>query len=346
MRQAARHYQSRPPQSAGPAPRPQRPVMSVVVPVYNEQDSVGLFVDTIKPVLDGLDCEHEIVFVNDGSRDGTLAALIGRARSDGAIRVVDLSRNFGKEAAMTAGLDIARGDVIVPMDVDLQDPPELLADFLREWRAGHDVVYGVRVSRAADSWLKRATAGLFYRLFNAVSPTPIPENAGDFRLMDRRVVEVLKTLPERTRFMKGLFGWVGFDAVGVPYERPERAEGTTKWNYRKLFNFAIDGLVGFSSLPLKVWSYVGAVVAALAFVHGLFIVGSTLVSGVAVPGYASLMTVVLFLGGIQLITLGVLGEYVARMFVELKQRPVYVLDTVYEQANAPAWMSRREGDGA
>jgi glycosyltransferase involved in cell wall biosynthesis len=314
--------------------RPATPLVSLLVPVFNEEESIDLFIEATSRVMEraGLPCEF--VFVNDGSSDGTLPRLIERSRGDPRVRVVSLSRNFGKEAALTAGLDHARGDVVVPMDVDLQDPPELIPRFLERWREGYDVVYGVRASRASDTTSKRMTAGWFYRLFNRLSQTRIPENAGDFRLIDRRAADVLRGLPERNRFMKGLFAWVGFRSVGVPYERAPRAAGTTKWNYWRLWNFAIDGLVSFSTVPLRVWTYVGALVALCSFLYALIIVARVILFGIDVPGYASLMTVVLFIGGVQLLSLGVIGEYLGRLFVEVKGRPVYVVDGVYEQGKA------------
>lgn len=310
--------------------REREPFISIVVPVFNEQDVLDTFLERTANVLVRARLKYEYVFVNDGSTDLTLPKLIDASRSNPQIRVVDLSRNFGKEAALTAGIDHIRGNVMVPMDVDLQDPPELLLEFIEKWREGFDVVYGVRVQRDEDSIGKRVTAGLFYRLFNRVSPTHIPSNAGDFRLMDERVVAVLKQLPERNRFMKGLFSWVGFNSAAVPYERPARAAGETKWNFRKLFNFAIDGIASFSTLPLRVWSYVGFVISLLAFMYATFIVVSVLLFGKDLPGYASLLTVILFLGGIQLLSLGIIGEYLGRLFLESKARPVYVVDRVYE----------------
>ena len=234
---------------------------------------------------------------------------------------------------MTAGLCHARGDAVIPMDVDLQDPPALILEFVRLWQEeGYDTVYGVRADRNADTPMKRLTAGGFYRLFNAVSTTTkIPENAGDFRLMDRRVVEVIKQLPERNRFMKGLFAWAGFNSIGVEYERPARAAGETKFNYWKLWNFALDGFFSFSSWPLRIWSYVGAGVAMLSFLYILVIITKVIFFGIDMPGYASLMSVILFLGGMQLISIGVLGEYLGRMFLEVKQRPVFVVEGVYGQ---------------
>jgi glycosyltransferase involved in cell wall biosynthesis len=273
------------------------------------------------------------VFVNDGSRDRTRKVVEEVIEKDPRVTLVNLARNFGKEAAMTAGLHHARGDAVIPMDVDLQDPPSLILEFVRLWQdEGYDTVYGVRTDRNADTAMKRLTAGGFYRLFNAVSTTTrIPENAGDFRLMDRRVVEVIKQLPERNRFMKGLFAWAGFNSIGVPYERPARMAGETKFNYWKLWNFALDGFFSFSSWPLRVWSYVGAGVALLSFLYILVIITKVIFFGIDMPGYASLMSVILFLGGMQLISIGVLGEYLGRMFLEVKQRPVFVIEGIYGQ---------------
>ncbi len=307
--------------------------ISLVVPVYNEEESIQTFIDTIDKELEPLRDKLQIVFVNDGSRDKTRQVIESVIKTEPRVTLVNLARNFGKEAAMTAGLFHARGDAVVPMDVDLQDPPKLILEFVRLWQEeGYDTVYGVRTDRNADTPMKRLTAGGFYRLFNAVSTTTrIPENAGDFRLMDRRVVEVIKQLPERNRFMKGLFAWAGFNSIGVPYERPARAAGETKFNYWKLWNFALDGFFSFSSWPLRVWSYIGAGVALLSFIYMLVIITKVIFFGIDSPGYASLMCVLLFLGGMQLISIGVIGEYLGRMFLEVKQRPVFVIEGVYGQ---------------
>lgn len=306
--------------------------LSLVVPAYNEEESIQAFIDTIDKELATLSDRLQIVFVNDGSRDRTRQVIEEVITRDPRVTLVNLARNFGKEAAMTAGLFHARGDAVIPMDVDLQDPPALIHEFVRLWQEGYDTVYGVRTDRNADTAMKRVTAGGFYRLFNAVSTTTkIPENAGDFRLMDRRVVEVIKQLPERNRFMKGLFAWAGFNSIGVPYERPARAAGETKFNYWKLWNFALDGFFSFSSWPLRVWSYIGAGVALLSFIYMLVIITKVLFFGIDSPGYASLMCVILFLGGMQLISIGVIGEYLGRMFLEVKQRPVFVVEGIYGQ---------------
>jgi glycosyltransferase involved in cell wall biosynthesis len=309
------------------------PLLSLVVPVFNEEESIDLFLDTVPPLMERDGFRFEIVFVNDGSRDNTLGHLLDRSAVDRRLRVVNLSRNFGKEAALTAGIDHARGDVIVPMDIDLQDPPELIEPFMARWREGYDIVYGVRSQRTWDTATKRVSAGWFYRVFNSLSPVQIPENVGDFRLVDRRAVEVLRQLPERNRFMKGLFAWVGFNAVGVPYERPQRAAGSSKFNLWRLWNFALDGVVSFSTAPLRAWFYVGVVIAAIAVLYALFIVTRVLIFGIDTPGYASLLIAVLLMGAIQLLSLGIIGEYLGRLFLEVKGRPIYVVESVYEDGD-------------
>ena len=316
--------------------RPADPLLSLVVPVFNEEESIDIFLDTVPALMEGDSFRFEIVFVNDGSRDDTLARLLDRSATDRRLRVVNLSRNFGKEAALTAGIDHARGDVIVPMDIDLQDPPELIEPFMARWREGYDIVYGVRTQRAWDTAAKRLSANWFYRVFNSMSPVRIPENVGDFRLVDRRAVEVLRQLPERNRFMNGLFAWVGFNAVGVPYERPQRAAGSSKFNLWRLWNFALDGVVSFSTAPLRAWFYVGVVIAAIAVLYALFIVTRVLIFGIDTPGYASLLIAVLLMGAIQLLSLGIIGEYLGRLFLEVKSRPIYVVEGVYENEDSQA----------
>ena len=307
------------------------PMLSVVVPVKNEEDAILPFVERVGSVLDAVtdNSGWEILFVDDGSADATLAAVVAANLADARIRGLSLSRNFGKEAALSAGLDHARGSAVIPMDVDMQDPPEVLPEMVAKWREGHEMVFGVRRSRTEDSFTKRLTAGLFYRAHNAVSADKIPENAGDFRLMDRKVVDVIRAMPERNRFMKGLFAWAGFRQAAVEYDRAERETGTTKYNYWKLWTLALDGITSASTVPLRIWSYVGALVALFAIGFAGWLAIDTMIFGNAVPGYASIMTSVLFLGGIQLISLGVLGEYVGRILTETKQRPLYVVrDTV------------------
>lgn len=311
--------------------RDYEPRISLIVPVFNEQDVIELFLDKTSSVMDEAGLDYEYIFVNDGSTDGTLAKLIELSANNPRIRVINLSRNFGKEAGMTAGIDHVSGNALVPIDVDLQDPPELIPKFVEKWREGYDVVYGVRTSRKDDSMMKRASAGWFYSLFNRLSSVHIPDNAGDFRLIDERATAVLRQIHERNRFMKGLFSWVGFYSIGVPYSRPARVAGQTKWNFRKLWNFALDGIFSFSTVPLRIWSYVGMVISVLSFLYASFIVIRTVVLGIDLPGYASLLTVVLFLGGIQLLTLGIIGEYLGRLFVEVKQRPIYIVEGIYSK---------------
>lgn len=306
-----------------------RPVISVVAPFFNEEGAVDRFFQQVITALQNIDAQWEIVCVDDGSSDHTLQQLLTAARGNSAISVVTLSRNFGKESALTAGIESSSGDVVVLIDADLQDPPKLIGEMLAKWREGYDVVYGVRESRNNDSLTKRITAGGFYKIFNSLTSVPVPANTGDFRLMDRRVADRLRELPERTRFMKGLFAWLGYKSTAVYYDRPGREEGESTWSYWKLWNFALDGLTSFSTVPLRVWMYIGLIVSLMSFGYASFLVFRTMIIGVDLPGYASLMVVILFLGGIQLISLGVLGEYLGRVFIEVKQRPIYLIDRVY-----------------
>ena len=308
--------------------RPARPLISVVAPCYNEGEAIGLFMTAVTPVLAAGDFDYELVFVDDGSKDDTRVQLERLADENSHVRVIVFSRNFGKEAALTAGLDHAQGDAVIVIDTDLQDPPELIRDFIAKWREGYDVVYGKREDRTSDTAAKRLTAEGFYRLFNRISALKIPENTGDFRLMDRRVVETIKLLPERSRFMKGLFAWAGFSAAAVAYARPERSAGETKFNFWKLWNFALDGIVSFSTAPLRMWSYIGALVAFVSFIYASVIIMQTIFTGVDVPGYASLTVLILFFGSVQMISVGVLGEYISRLFIEVKRRPIYVIDEI------------------
>ncbi|CAH2792328.1 MAG: Bactoprenol glucosyl transferase [uncultured Caballeronia sp.] len=273
--------------------------------------------------------DYEVVFVNDGSRDDTLNLLIGIARDHERVRVVDLSRNFGKEAAMTAGIDEARGDVVVPFDADLQDPPEVIPRLVAMWREGFDVVIARRVDRSSDTYLKRKSASLFYKFHNTISDIDLPENAGDFRLMTRDVVNALQRLTERRRFMKGLFAWVGFNTAVIEYTRWPRAAGKMKFSGWRLWNFALEGVTSFSTLPLRVWTYFGFVTAFVALSYAAFILIRTLIFGNPVPGYASIVTILLFLGGVQLVGIGVVDEYIGRIYIESKQRPVYLVQGRY-----------------
>lgn len=299
------------------------PWLSIVVPAYNEHQVLDEFHRRLSAVLDKLPGRSEIVYVNDGSNDGTLEIMGRLRRADPRVAIVDLSRNFGKEIALTAGLDFARGDAVVVIDADLQDPPELIPDFVLHWKEGYDVVYGKRAARDGETWAKKITAHYFYRFIRFVGRVRIPEDTGDFRLLSRRAVESLKQLREHHRFMKGLFAWIGFPQKAVLYRRDPRYAGESKWNYWRLWNFAIEGITSFSIAPLKLASYVGLFTAAVAFVYGAYMVVRTLLFGNPVPGYPSLFVAVLFLGGLQLLALGVIGEYLGRMFDETKQRPLY-----------------------
>jgi glycosyltransferase involved in cell wall biosynthesis len=303
--------------------------LTLIVPVKDEEVAVGPFVERVVPILEKLPDSaarsFEILFVDDGSTDATLAQLKALNSVDKRVRALSLSRNFGKEAALSAGLDEALGNAVIPLDVDLQDPPEVIADMVAKWRDGYDVVYGVRDNRETDSLPKRLTADLYYRAHNWLSHDKIPEHAGDFRLLDRKVVEVIKTMPERNRFMKGLFAWAGFKQTAVSYHRAERTLGRTKFNYVRLWTLALDGITSASTLPLRVWSYLGGFVALFAIFYAIFIVVRTLAFGIEVPGYASMMVAILFLGGLNLLSLGVLGEYVGRILVEVKHRPLYIV---------------------
>ena len=305
------------------------PVLSVIVPVKDEEEAIALFVERVSGALSGIDDpaskNFEILFVDDGSSDATMHEIRRAHATDPRVRALSFSRNFGKEAALSAGIDHARGQAVVPMDVDLQDPPEVLGAMIAKWREGFDIVYGVRTNRETDSLPKRLTADLYYRAHNRISNDKIPEHAGDFRLLDRKVVEVIRDMPERNRFMKGLFAWAGFKQTSVTYRREPRQVGTTKFNYWKLWTFALDGITSASTVPLRMWSYIGGTVALLALGYALFVVIRTMIFGVQVPGYASLMVAILFLGGLQLLSLGILGEYVGRILIEAKHRPLYVV---------------------
>jgi polyisoprenyl-phosphate glycosyltransferase len=299
--------------------------ISVVVPVHNEAPGLAGFFARLIPVLDRLGTSYEIICVDDGSSDDSLARLLELRERMPPLRVLSLSRNFGKDVAISAGFDHARGAAVVPIDADLQDSPELIERMVAKWREGYDVVYATRGRRAGESWFKRMTARSFYRVLDRITDIPIPHDTGDFRLLDRRVVDVLVRLPERTRFMKGLFAWVGFKQTALMFDREPRHAGASKWSYWRLWNFALDAITSFSSLPLRVWSYVGFVIALFSFLYAVFLAGLKIIRGVDVPGYISLMVVVLFFGGVQLITLGIIGEYMARMYNEVKGRPLYLV---------------------
>lgn len=305
------------------------PTLSLVVPMYNESEVIDVFFQRVFKVLDDLGEPFEIVCINDGSKDDTLAKLIRKNEEDDRIKVIDLSRNFGKEVALTAGLDHALGDAVIPIDSDLQDPPELILEMFEKWREGFDVVLAIRNDRRADSVLKRNSANWFYAIMKRMGEVPIPPNAGDFRLMDRQVVEAMKRVPERTRFMKGLFAWLGFRSTIIYFARENRAAGESGWPYWKLWNFALEGLVSFSTAPLKIWTYIGVATSLAAIIYLIVVVSRTLILGVDVPGYASLMAVILFFSGLNMLSLGVIGEYLSRVFIEVKQRPLYLVRRTY-----------------
>ncbi|MGB8856345.1 MAG: glycosyltransferase family 2 protein [Burkholderiales bacterium] len=300
-------------------------MLSIIVPAYNEAAALPEFHRRVTAVLDQLDLRCEIIYVNDGSSDGTQKSIDQLCAGDPRAACVELSRNFGKEAAMTAGLDHAQGDAVVIIDADLQDPPELIAQLVARWREGYDVVYARRTSRMGETWLKKATASAFYRLIQNVSRVQIPADTGDFRLMNRRSVDTLLRLREQHRFMKGLFAWVGYKQIAVDYERDPRIAGETKFNYWKLWNFALEGITSFTIAPLKIATYVGLLTAGISFLYGSWIIYQTLAFGNPVPGYPSLIVVVLFLGGLQIFFIGIIGEYVGRIYDETKQRPLYVV---------------------
>jgi glycosyltransferase involved in cell wall biosynthesis len=314
-----------------PALKADQPLISIVVPVYNEEESVGHFAAAIETVInekwsgDDVPPQFEIVFVDDGSRDATAEVVKAMCRVDRRIKLVSLSRNFGKEAALSAGLKAAQGDAVIPMDVDLQDPPELIRSMVDLWRGGAQVVNAKRIDRSEDSFFKRNTSRLFYKAINTIAEHPIAEDVGDFRLLDRAAVNVLNDMTERCRFNKGLFSWIGFRTETVEYARPARLAGTTKWRLSRLVALAIDGITSSTTLPLRVWTIIGALIAALALCYAAFLIVYTLVSGIDTPGYASIMVAVLFLGGLNLFSLGLMGEYVGRIAVQVRGRPLYIV---------------------
>jgi len=305
-------------------------LISIVVAMHNEEPAIDAFFREVDAVLNTLAFKFEYICVNDGSTDRTLNKLLERQARDARIRIVDLTRNFGKEAAMMAGLERARGDAVVLIDADLQDPPERIREFVVCWMQGYEVVYGVRTSRRADTATKRLTASMFYKIFNMMSEIAIPENAGDFRLLDRKAVDALLQLPERNRFTKGLYAWIGFRQIGIPFERVERVAGTSSWSYFKLFNFSIDALTSFSILPLRIASVLGGTISTIGILYAFYLVIRTLAFGIDVPGYASIMVAILFLGGFQMLGLGIVGEYIGRLYLEAKGRPIYLVAGVYE----------------
>lgn len=301
------------------------PELSVVVPVFNESANIEPLCDRLVPILERVAASWEVVFVDDGSEDETLSAIRARNAAEPRIGAVSFSRNFGKEVAIAAGLDHARGRAVVIMDADLQHPPEVIERFVARWREGYVMVYGQRTSRADESAVKRGFARLFYRLFDSFTHMHLPEGAGDFRLIDARGVEVLRGLSERSRFSKGLYAWIGFKTIGIPFVVEERRHGATKWSFRTLFRFAFDGITAFSTVPLRVWTYLGGLISVLAIAAAAYFAVRTLLFGVDVAGYPSLIVSITFLGGVQLMSLGIIGEYIGRIFAEVKRRPLYVV---------------------
>lgn len=299
--------------------------ISLIVPAYNEEVVLDAFCERTIPILTAIDDRFEIIFVNDGSDDDTSDKIRALNKKDKRIKLIDLSRNFGKEIAMTAGIDFAQGEIVVITDADLQDPPEIIPDMVKKWREGFDTVYATRIVRDGETALKKATAKAFYKVIGKMSRVEIPANTGDFRLINRRTVNALRMLRENHRFMKGLFSWVGFKQTSIHYYREPRYAGKTKWNYWRLWNFAIEGITSFSFAPLQLASYIGIVVSIGSFLYAMLLIVRTMAFGKDVPGYASIMVTILFLGGIQTLFIGIIGEYLGRMFNETKSRPLYLI---------------------
>jgi glycosyltransferase involved in cell wall biosynthesis len=317
------------------------PKLSVVIPAYNEGESLRQFHTRLAAVLDKLDLPSDVLYVDDGSHDDTYAVMCSLREADARVATLKLSRNFGKELALTAGLDQIDADAVVVIDADLQDPPELIPAFVQYWREGFDVVYGTRSTRAGESRLKKFTSAAFYRVMERLSSTPVPRDTGDFRLMSRRALDALKRLRERQRFMKGLFTWVGYKQMAVVYDRDPRFAGESKFNYWRLWNFALEGITSFSGAPLKLATYVGLSTAVLAFAYAAWVFGKALLFGDAVQGYPTLMLVILALGGVQLMALGMIGEYLGRLYMEAKQRPLYLID----ESHPPRAQEKLENSG-
>jgi len=309
----------------------EKPLISLIVPVFNESISVSVFLHKVTKIFSlNKQFTYEIIFVNDGSTDNTMDVLLEIKKKYSRILIIDLSRNFGKEAALSAGLNYCKGDAAVPLDVDLQDPPELILDMFNKWKEGYDVVVARRINRDTDTFLKRNTSKFFYKLYNKMSDVKIPENVGDFRLMDRSVVNAIKELPESNRFMKGIFNWVGFKTDFVDYVRPSRDSGETKFSGLSLFKLAIDGITSFSSTPLRIWFYLGFIVAFLSLLFASYIIINKLFFDISTPGYASLAVLIIFFGGLQIMGIGVLGEYLGRNYIESKRRPVFIVRKIYK----------------
>lgn len=301
-------------------------LISIVAPMYNEGEVLDIFFSELEKCFVSINYDYEVICVNDGSNDNTYDLLKSKLYENNAIKVINLSRNYGKEIALTAGIDYATGHAIIPIDCDLQDPVNIIPKLIEKWEQGYDIVLAKRIDRSSDSFAKRHTSKIFYKLIDKISDVKIPSDVGDFRLMDKKAVEALRGFRERSRFMKGIMASLGFKQTIVEYKRAPRIAGKTKWNYWKLYSLALEGIISFTSLPLKIWSYIGAFVAFGAFFYGAFLIIKTLIFGIDTPGYASLMVVLLFMTGLILLCLGVIGEYLARIFIESKDRPLYIID--------------------
>ncbi|OAB42995.1 glycosyltransferase family 2 protein [Paenibacillus glacialis] len=308
--------------------------VSILIPAYNEKDVLNLLYERLKTIMDSLGYYHfEILFVNDGSSDETLDIIKAFRNLDNRISYLNLSRNFGKETAMIAGLDYAKGDAVIILDADLQDPPELIPEMLRYWEEGYDDIFAKRRSRAGETWFKKWTSSTFYKVLKKISNIPIQEDTGDFRLLDRRCVNALKNMRESQRYTKGMYSWIGYKKKEILFDRDPRAAGETKWNYLNLLNLAIEGITSFTIAPLRLSAVFGSVISIFAFLYMIWIIGKTLLFGNSVTGYPSLMTVILFLGGIQLLSIGIIGEYLGRVFNETKNRPLYYIDEYNDERN-------------
>lgn len=306
--------------------------VDIVVPIFNEEDCIELFANELALVAKANDqYKFRLIFVNDGSTDGTFSKILEISNTSFEVACLNFTRNFGKEAALTAGLNYSTADAVIPMDVDLQDPPGIISEMLKLWSAGAQIVLARRSRREEDNWLKRNSAEAFYKVMNKLATPPIPENVGDFRLMDRKVVDAVNSLPESNRFMKGIFSWVGFEQVYLDYERTNRRAGGTKFNFAKLWTFGIEGITSFSIRPLKIWTYLGLAVSLASLVFAIYLITRVVFFGVEMPGYASTMVAITLIGGLQLMGIGVLGEYVGRIFLEAKRRPLYLISDVYER---------------
>jgi glycosyltransferase involved in cell wall biosynthesis len=317
--------------------------LSLVIPAFNEGRNLGPLIDRVVPALDRISEDWELVFVDDGSSDDTYLWIAAAHQKDARIRGVSFSRNFGKEIAIAAGLDAARGQAVVIMDADLQHPPEMIGRFMELWREGYEVIYGQRVDRHTDSLARRLFTYVFYHAFAAFGETPLPDGAGDFRLLDRKAVNALRAMGERARFSKGLYAWIGFKAIGVPFDVADRAQGSSKFGLRRLLSFALDGITSFSTVPLRLWTYIGAFISGVALLMAAQVVISTLAFGADVPGYATLLVSITFFAGIQLLSLGIIGEYIGRIFAEVKRRPLYIVGKTigFEEKSAPKPAKRR-----